>query len=64
MDKNFSIKKTFGLAVLLKLTKTHVAGIEITERLGMLRSNVNMTAMNNAVEKTMAAHNIRLVTHG
>lgn len=61
MEKNFSTKKTFGLAVLLKLTEATTPGIKVSENNGRLKSNVDMDKMNDAVILTMRAHNIRLV---
>ncbi len=63
MDSNkkiFEVKKTFGLSVLLKLTRKTIDGIEISEIDGKYRSNLDMAEMNQAVTRTMASHNIQL----
>ncbi len=59
-EKRFEIEKTFGLGVLFKLTKTNVAGIKISENGGKLRSNVGISKLNDAVNRTIESHNIRL----
>ncbi len=56
----FEIRKTFGLGVLLKLTKTRVHGIEIKEKHGKLTSNITMGELIKAVDATIKSHNIRL----
>ncbi|MBA3010186.1 MAG: hypothetical protein KKF12_03310 [Proteobacteria bacterium] len=58
--KLFEIKKTFGLGVLLKLTKKNIPGIEITTTGNKFTSNVTLDEMSNAVNATMKTHNIRL----
>ena len=63
MDSNkklFEVKKTFGLSVLLKLTRKTIDGIEISETDGKYRSNLDLDEMNRAVTRTMASHNIQL----
>ena len=63
MDSNkkiFEVKKTFGLSVLLKLTRKNIDGIEISEMNGKYRSNLDLDEMNQAVTRTMASHNIQL----
>ena len=59
-SKPFEMSKTFGLGVLLKLTKTKASGIQITENRGKLTANVSMRELIQAVDATMAFHNIRL----
>ncbi len=59
-NKTFEIKKTFGLGVLLKLTKKNVPGIEISTIGNKFTSNVSLNELNKAVETTIKAHNIRL----
>lgn len=59
-DKNFEIEKTFGLGVLLKLTKKNVQGIKISSQGNKFVSNVNITRLNQAVEATLKSHNIKL----
>jgi len=58
--KPFEVKKTFGLGVLLKLTKKNVPGIEITTNGKKFTSNVTLNEMSDAVNATMKTHNIRL----
>lgn len=59
-DKNFEIRKTFGLGVLLKLTKKNVQGIEISSQGNKFVSNVSLERLNQAVEATLKSHNITL----
>ena len=59
-NKKFEIKKTFGLGVLLKLTKKNIKGIEITTNGDKFTSNVSLNELSEAVETTLQAHNIRL----
>lgn len=56
----FDAKKTFGLSVLLKLTRKHISGIEISETNGRYTSNLGLDELNKAVTRTMEAHNINL----
>ncbi len=58
--KSFHIKKTFGLGVLMKLTKKNVEGIEITTVGDQFVSNVSRNTLKNAVENTIAKHNIQV----
>ena len=58
--KDFSVKKTFGLSVLLKLTRKSIDGIEISESNGRYTSNLGLEEMNKAVTATLQAHNISL----
>ncbi|HCY84793.1 MAG TPA: hypothetical protein DHV36_06625 [Desulfobacteraceae bacterium] len=59
-DRPFEVKKTFGLSVLLKLTRKSIDGVEISEANGKYVSNLNLDEMNRAVTTTMEAHNINL----
>ncbi len=59
-EKNFEIKKTFGLGVLLKLTKKNVQGIEISSQGNKFVSNVSVDRLTQAVEATLKSHNITL----
>jgi len=59
-NKKFEIKKTFGLGVLLKLTKKNIKGIEITTNGDKFTSNVSLNELSKAVETTIKAHNIQL----
>jgi hypothetical protein len=56
----FEAKKTFGLSVLLKLTRKSIPGITISEHKGKLTSNLNMEELNRAVDMTLQTHNIKL----
>ncbi len=58
--KNFEIKKTFGLGVLLKLTKKNIPGIKISTNGNKFISNVSLNELSDAVNATMKTHNIRL----
>lgn len=63
MNKNnnkFEITKTFGLGVLLKLTKKNIPGIEITTNGNKFTTNVTFNELNDAVNATIKTHNIRL----
>lgn len=65
MDSNkkiFEVKKTFGLSVLLKLTRKTIDGVEISETNGKYRSNLDIDEMNRAVTRTIDSHNIQLKT--
>lgn len=59
-EKPVEIEKTFGIRVLLKLTRTNVEGIKISEKDGRLTSNVSLNELSRAVDATVESHNIRL----
>ncbi len=59
-EKPFEIAKSFGLAVLLKLTKTNCRGIEISSDGDTFTSNVSLNKMTEAVNATLKSHNIHL----
>ncbi len=59
-EKPFEITKTFGLGVLLKLTKNNVRGIEISSNGKTFKSNVTLGKMTEAVNATIESHNIHL----
>ncbi|SDU04060.1 hypothetical protein [Desulfobacula phenolica] len=59
-EKYFKVPKTFGLSVLLKLTKKNVRGIEISSDGEQFTSNVPMNTLTDAVNATIKAHNINL----
>ena len=61
-DKPFEITKTFGLGVLLKLTKKSVEGIEISSNGKKFTSNVTLDRLTKAVNATLKAHHIKLKT--
>ncbi len=58
--KPFELEKTFGLGVLLKLTKKNVHGIEISSNGNKFISNVTLNKLTDAVNATIKAHNINL----
>ncbi len=60
IDRNFEVEKTFGLGVLLKLTKKSVQGIKISTDGKKLVSNVSITKLSQAVDTTLKTHNIIL----
>ncbi|OGR23845.1 MAG: hypothetical protein A2277_20230 [Desulfobacterales bacterium RIFOXYA12_FULL_46_15] len=59
-EKPFEIPKTFGLGVLLKLTKNNFRGIEISSDGKTFTSNVTLNKMTEAVNATIKSHNIQL----
>lgn len=59
-EKPFEVSRTFGLGVLLKLTKKSVNGIEISTNGDKFRSNVPVGTLTDAVNATIKAHNIHL----
>jgi hypothetical protein len=63
MDKNnkpFEVEKTFGLGVLLKLTKKNLKGIDISTKGSKFTSTLSVKEMNDAVDRIMETHNIQL----
>ncbi len=58
----FEAQKSFGLGVLLKLTKKNTKGIKILTTGDRFTSNVSSSELKHAVEKTIKDHNITLVT--
>lgn len=59
-DRPFKARKTFGLDLLLKLTKTRAPGIVISETNGNLSTNVGMNELKEAVDNTIEEHHIQL----
>ena len=59
-NKPFEVEKTFGLGVLLKLTKKNLKGVEISTSGNKFKSNLTLNELNDAVTRVMEAHNIRL----
>lgn len=59
-DQKFEIEKTFGLGVLLKLTKKNINGIQISSHGNKFVSNVNIETLREAVEATLKTHRIHL----
>ncbi len=58
IDKNFEAEKTFGLGVLLKLTKKNIQGIKISTDGKKFVSNVSVGKLSQAVDTTLKMHNI------
>lgn len=61
-DESFEMTKTFGLGVLLKLTKNDTKGIKIATTGNKFRSNISRNELNTAVDKTIRTHNIKIKT--
>ncbi len=59
-EKPFEVSKSFGLGVLLKLTKKSVKGIEISSNGDKFTSNATMGDLTEAVNATIQRHNIKL----
>ncbi len=59
-EKPFEIQKTFGLGVLLKLTKNNCRDIKIVSNGKTFTSNVTLGKMTEAVNATIESHNIQL----
>ncbi|MCG8614625.1 MAG: hypothetical protein MI802_00305 [Desulfobacterales bacterium] len=59
-DKPFEVEKTFGLGVLLKLTKKNVQGVDIATNGSKFTSSLSLDEVNTAVDRIMKTHNIRL----
>ncbi len=60
IDRNFEVEKTFGLGVLLKLTKKNVQGIKISTHGKKFVSNVSIGKLSQAVDTTFKTYNILL----
>ena len=56
----FEIKKSFGIGVLLKLTKKKVSGIEIKTQGNHYLSNVPLDELARAVDSVLEEHHIGL----
>ncbi|MFH2058348.1 MAG: hypothetical protein ABIJ59_05565 [Pseudomonadota bacterium] len=59
-NKFFEVEKSFGMGVLLKLTKNGNKGIKICSDGEKFTSNVTLNELSNAVDATLKTHNIRL----
>ncbi|MCG8563976.1 MAG: hypothetical protein MI747_02740 [Desulfobacterales bacterium] len=57
---HFQIRRTFGLGVLLKLTKTHARDLTISTDGVNFISDKNQGQLTRRVEATLAKHNIVL----
>ncbi len=58
IDRNFEVNKTFGLGVLLKLTKKNVQGIKISKNGNKFVANVGIGKLSQAVDSTLKKYNI------
>lgn len=59
-DKPFEVEKSFGLGVLLKLTKKNLKGVTIATKGNKFTSDLSLSQINDAVDRVMQTHNIRL----
>lgn len=59
-ERPFEVSKSFGLGVLLKLTKKNSTGIEIFSNGEKFTSNVTLGTLTDAVNETIRTHNIKL----
>ena len=59
-DKPFEVEKSFGMGVLLKLTKKNVSGVEIFSDGEKYTANMSQGELTSVVDSTLELHNIRL----
>ncbi len=59
-DKPFEVEKSFGLGVLLKLTQKGLKGVDVSTIGNKFTSTLSRKEMNDAVNRIMQTHNIRL----
>ena len=59
----FNVNKTFGIDVLLKLTKARLTNIEAFEDGGKYTFNVSAEELNRAINETLLNHNISLLVN-
>lgn len=59
-NQPFEVEKSFGLGVLLKLTKKNLKGVDISTQGNKFISNLSRNEMNDAVNRVMRTHNIRI----
>jgi len=59
-NKPFEVEKSFGLGVLLKLTKKNLKGIDISTTGNKFTSSLTHNEINKAVDRIMQAHNIKI----
>lgn len=59
-EKPFEAEKTFGLGVLLKLTKKNLDGIDISTTGNKFTSSLSLDELNKAVDRIMQTHNIKI----
>lgn len=61
--KKYNIKRTFGMDVLLKLTKTKVHGLKVLECGGKYTFNISAEELSKAVYGTLVSYNICLLVN-
>ncbi len=54
------MNKSYGLAILLKLTKTYIRGIEVCEHNGRWATNVGRKELCYAMDMTVRDHHINV----
>jgi hypothetical protein len=59
-NQPFEVVKTFGLSVLLKLTKMNIKDLEFQTMGDKFTSNVPLSQVTDAVNATIEKHNIQL----
>ena len=59
-NDNFNAKKTFGLAVLMKLAKKNIDGISVETIGDRFVSNVSLNEIKEVVAHVIDTHKIRL----
>ena len=59
-NEGFEVERSFGLGVLLKLTKKNKKGIEIASTGNKFKSNVPLNELKDAVNDIIQRHNIKL----
>ncbi len=59
-NKPFEVEKSFGLGVLLKLTKKNLKGIDISTTGNKFTSSLSHDEVTEAVNRIIQTHNIRI----
>lgn len=59
-DKPFEVEKSFGLGVLLKLTKKNLKGVDISTNGNKFTSSLSRNEVNDAVNRVIKAHNLKI----
>lgn len=59
-NKPFEVERSFGMGVLLKLTKKNVDGVEISSDGEKYTANMTLNELSTAVDSTLEMHNIKL----
>ncbi len=57
---HFKVERSFGMGVLLKLTKKSINGVEIFSDGENYTSNMTLNELSSAVDTTLKTHNIKL----